>query len=235
MAARCNNLGVQLLLLQPYSDHSIETFQHAAHLIKEITEVTVRTSFLQVDTNSNLLSTHHLPMLHNPCRFQLQAYKSLGSLDKGAYYVYNRPFVLPTFCVQSNPMEFATRLITSSAVIVFNLGISFHQYSRQCERTAPLHHAMLCYQLTLRMIVQNGIQRDFGNFLMCVTLNNLANIHNDLCDFDSSKTCLDRLRVLIGNDSHIRECASDFMNDAEWSALKLNILYSRFSITAQAA
>jgi hypothetical protein len=53
------------------------------------------------------------------------------SVDSGTYYAYNLPFVLPTSCTQSSPKEIASCVMTASAVIVFNLAISFHLCGRQ--------------------------------------------------------------------------------------------------------
>jgi hypothetical protein len=249
LATCCNNWGVELLQMHHSAVYAMATFQRAAHIMKDVTGMIVRASSLEMEKKAyRYPQSTHYPSVPNtwtfardmnictmPCRSLFQTYKTLCSLDKGTYYVYNRPFVLSTSCPSSSPKELASCMMTASAVIVFNLGISFQQYAKQCNRTTPIWQAMLCYQLTLRMIQQGGIQREFGKFLMCLALNNLANIHYDLCDFAMTKTCLDRLRDLIGNDPLIRVFASVFMDDREWSDLKLNIMSSRFSVTAQAA
>lgn len=130
--------------------------------------------------------------------------------------------------------ELANYLVTSSAVIAFNHAIACHQYGKKSGLTVPIKQAVKSYELALRILQRAGSQ-EFGKFLTCLSLNNLANIESDLCNFERSERCLEHLRILLDNDPYIQEFALDFMDNVEWSNLELNVVCSQCAWSAQAA
>jgi hypothetical protein len=241
LAARWNNWGIQLLL-NSHSLQAMETFLRAAHLMRDLTDVMTHNS----SQHEHVSAEYPPPMqnasdrspegLNTPAyNFSFRTYKTRNSLDKGVFYVYNRPFVLPTSCGFSTSNELAVYLVTSSAVIAFNYAIACHQLGKISGQTAPLQRSKQSYNLVIRILQRVGTQQEFGKFLTCLALNNLANIHTEICNFENSERCLERLRNLLGNDPYIQEFASEFMDDAEWSNLELNVMCSQCTWSAQAA
>jgi hypothetical protein len=233
-ASALNNWGVNLL---EFNDTvcAIDTFQRAVHMMKHFTDSVVT---IQLDLDFDQPSM--LPSLRRPSTgtavssFQLRTGTKLDCLGKGVYYTYDRPILLPTDNKISTPEEFNSNMVVSGAILVFNFGMACHQLGTQSGQEASLRQAVRIYELTLNMLHQTGIHESYSMVLMCLALNNLANIHSDLCDYESCESCLECVRDLLMDDANIDSFALEFIDESDWTELKLNLMYAQNGSAAAA-
>jgi hypothetical protein len=128
-----------------------------------------------------------------------------------------------------------TYMLTSSAILIFNFGMACHQFGKETGQEGALHQAVQIYELTLRMINRSCISEYLSKVVMCLALNNLANLHSDFCDYNKYECCLECAKELLFHDSSIDLFALNFLDESEWDALKLNLMHSQTPSASSAA
>ena len=232
-ASILNNLGVALLESKD-TVHAIHSFQRAVNIMKEYTDVLASQessagpaddTFMRYETPS--------PAIDAFCK--LETGTKLESLNQGIYYTYDRPLLLPTDVSVSTQESLDTYMLTSSAILIFNFGMACHQFGKETGQEGALRQAVQIYELTLRMINRSCISEYLSKVVMCLALNNLANLHSDLCDYENCECCLECVKEILFHDSNIDLFALDFLDETEWSELKLNLMYGQTPSAASAA
>jgi hypothetical protein len=240
-AASLNNLGVTLLECKN-TMAAIHAFQQAVNVMKEFTDSVVTTAQGVVGTTVANRKEPCAPATASPITdihaslFQLQTGTNLESLNQGFYYAYDRPLLLPTNIVISACEDIDLHVFTASALIVFNFGMACHQLGKETGQESALRQAVQIYELALRMVYRHtGMNESISKVFMCLAWNNLASLHNDLCSYENCEGCLECVRNLLMYDSDIDLFALDFLDEFEWTELKLNLIYNLIPTTAQAA
>jgi tetratricopeptide (TPR) repeat protein len=221
-----NNLGVALLESKD-TLHAIHSFQRAINILKEFTEE------LASQDESGATADTESAEIESFC--MLQTGMKLKSLNQGIYYTYNRPLLLPTNTVLPSPEALNAYMVTSGVILIFNFGMACHQFGKETGQEAALHQAIQIYELTLRMISRSSTIDCIGKVVMCLALNNLANLHSDRCDYKNCDCCLECVKEILYHDICIDLFVSDFLDEWEWSELKMNLLYGRTLSAASAA
>jgi hypothetical protein len=220
-----NNLGVALLESKE-TMHAIHSFQHAVNIMKEFTHV------LAEDVP---VERHDSPYLASDAFCKLRQGTKLESLNQENYYTYDRPLLLQVNVTLSSPEALDSFMLMSSAILIFNFGMACHQFGKETGQEGVLRQAVQIYELTLRMINRSCISEYLRKVVMCLVLNNLANLHSDLCDFNKYKCCLECVKELLFHDSSIDLFALNFLDESEWDALKLNLMHSQTPSASSAA
>jgi hypothetical protein len=170
--------------------------------------------------------------------FRVTVGTKLVGLQDEYFYTYNRPLLLnlgSTIPVNSDIIETPKDVYVATVVIIFNLALAYHHHAKKCGLTSSIKHAIKMYRLAIKMADCMEIDQFFGKALTCFTLNNLANLHSNLCEYEASKYCLKCIKDSFWNDAHIDVFVIDFLEEEEWVEIKLNCLYGHSPVAAQAA
>jgi hypothetical protein len=234
IAVGLNNNGVSLLECNKIQN-AIQVFQRA---IKEITRYahvhsTVEEAAMSDDSISSSSSSslsYHDRSLFSPIRTGMK----IEGLQHRYHYTYDRPLLLHAnaLCPTSNETELVYLV---SVVLIFNLALTYHSHARICGLATSQQNAVKMYNLAAKMA--ESIQNDqwIGRIILCFTLNNLANLHSDLCDYKTCTTILKCIQSSVWDDVDIDGYAMGFIDENEWIEMKLNYIYSQIPSAAQAA
>jgi tetratricopeptide (TPR) repeat protein len=231
-ASVLNNSGVALLESKD-TLHAINSFQRAVNVMKDLTDVIAS----EDDSGANAQDSdmrYETSSREIEALCMLQTGMKLESLNQGIYYTYDRPLLLPTNMVLPSSEALDAYMVTSSVILIFNFGMACHQFGKETGQEGATHQAIQIYELTLRMISRSSISDCIGKVVMCLALNNLANLYSDLCDYENCDCCLECVKELL-YDSSINLFALDFLDESEWSEMKMNLMYGRKRSAASAA
>lgn len=137
----------------------------------------------------------------------------------------------------SNSMETTTKDLLSS--VMFNLAVACHCVGTTSGSSATLLQARDIYFVVLNSQQQLHFttmdQQNHGALIQCLSLNNLAHIYYEVCDYDYSRQLLDcmmevhdRTDCLSSSCSNIDvdSCRSLFLSEWESEEIRLNFLYA---------
>jgi tetratricopeptide (TPR) repeat protein len=160
----------------------------------------------------------------------LHAGAMLVGLSHCEYYVYKRPLILPQHLSFTLSDEFDLHILKSSAILIFNVGIACHQFGNQncgaaALRQAALRQAAQLYEITIQMILQARMNDNFLLIFLGITLNNLAIIHYELCDYDTCTRYFEYIRNLFARATNFDTIALEYLHEVEWSDLQLNLTF----------
>lgn len=153
------------------------------------------------------------------------------------YFVHDRALLLPNI---SYDVHVDGIVQTTSIVIMYNYCISCYQLGKRTCQTAIVMQALQVYEILVGVILQqldeSTTDVPFLRVVLCLTLNNMAGIHCDFCDYDNLENCVDFCQLTIGRHSEtIDMIAWQFIPPAEWNEVKLNALFTKSPSTAGAA
>lgn len=171
------------------------------------------------------------------CFFQINAGRKLEGLQAESYYTYDRPLLLRIASIHPVEDEFEAPqdVYAASVVLIFNLALAYHHHAKKCGLSSVQKHAIKMYHLAMKMADCTEIDQCLGKALTCFILNNLANIHSDLCEFGTCEYCLKCIKETFWNDVHVDFFANGFIEEEEWVEIKLNCIYGHLPSAAQAA
>ena len=125
---------------------------------------------------------------------------------------------------------------TASTYIIFNFALTCHVVGKQTGRERYMIRAMRLYELTLKVLHTAQSSSDCSphemhSVLKCLALNNLAQIHYELCDYRSSQLCHDSLYTLLITIKHM----DTYLDENEIEDIMLNLVYVKSPTVAKAA
>ena len=100
----------------------------------------------------------------------LSTLAALNDIDDGSFFVYTNPFIFHPIMVETP--EYATNC---AAVVLFNLGLAFHQRGRRADSRA-LYRARSFYNMSLALVETMSCQEVCANLKVAAT-NNKAGSH----------------------------------------------------------
>jgi hypothetical protein len=228
-AAALNNLGVNLLESKDTSC-ALHVLQTGVDMMKEFTNF-----FTCQDSDVGILSMEDLRTNIEAPWFKPRTGSSLDGMEQGMYYNFDKAFILPTDFAVASDEDFEFFIVSSSSVLLFNFGLAFHQFGKQHSHDVSLRQAKKIYNLVLHMVHEQGVNDYFGIILFCLALNNLANLHNDLCDYKNCLTCLECLEDIFSCDGYVDLFAHEILDEMEWFDIKQNVLHAKSPSAAHAA
>jgi hypothetical protein len=159
----------------------------------------------------------------------------LSSLKSDESYIYNRPLLIPsttpaTTLSREDVDEF---ILTASTFLIFNFALACHQHGMTSRSEECLSRAAALYRLTLKSLAsaEGSILNPMLTILEFLALNNLANLHFDLCDYAKSQGCLNLMYDIIMTT----DCLDMHLSGKEMEELMLNMIYMQPPLVAHAA
>jgi hypothetical protein len=125
-------------------------------------------------------------------------------------------------------------LCVLSTLTLYNSAVVQHLMARVTgyeTRTWLLLRAKALYERVLR--VANTCHWPIQPLLHCLVLNNLADIHYELCDFEQSKHCLEILADIAQRTQCLDDCT--LVSDEEVQGINVNYTLAQYPTAASAA
>jgi hypothetical protein len=218
---KLNNEGVSLLV-EGESSRAIGSFQSAVALLKQALSSCEPPNEVCSSAEISLKSVHHAST--SILRESSSIVPNLQSLE---CYVYDRALLLEeTDCDNVNEIS-----PLYGAVLLFNLALAAHFEGRR-GRDRSLKRASLLYRMCLQLLDDAAPQDSlFIAVLTVLALNNQAQIHYDLCDYNESRQCLGK----VSNIMTTIEDVQFTLNRTDVEGLLLNVVALYAPTGAQAA
>jgi hypothetical protein len=161
----------------------------------------------------------------------------LSGLNSGLSYIYNRPLLIPTDITIQNLDHMNSVVVTSSIYIIFNFALACHLVGKCSGKENYMIRAVRLYELTLKVLDtaqhqrDNCYQHEILSVLECLTLNNLAQIHYEQCNYKLSQFYMDNMYELLMNV----QCMDAYLDENELEEMMLNLVYLQSPPVAKAA
>ena len=185
-------------------DHAVKAFTAALGIMSKVTQ---EPSSMQI-----FQSTHH----------QISGSQAISGLDT-SFYVYNNGLIFDA----SEDMD----IVFSNSIILFNLALAFHQRGIMCGQEVKLRKALSMYDLCLQLIIELS---PCSAALLLAALNNSAQIHFELADYQCASETLD---ALYGESAHVflSECPPALLEQYHIDQFLLNVSLAKPPTTAACA
>lgn len=171
-----------------------------------------------------------------------QPHSSLGMFDQtpprldeyggynyeGMMFIYDELFSFSDVVADDSPEEDDDYMFRTACVFtIFNLALVFQLHARVTGIEASAVRALLLYQSILPSKVGWAIDA----LLQCLVLNNLAEIHQQLCEYDCTALCME----LVAQIANKTRCFDLMLSEREVKAITLNYALAQFSTAAPTA
>jgi hypothetical protein len=195
---------------------SLSPLQEALHAMKSFS-ATISTVF--GDTLATADDDHGLPCVG--FGFTSDYPSSLGGIMREYGLVYNRPLLLPWELRISSPGELEAFGFTVSTTLLFNLALAWHDLGMKTGREVAYIKAGKLYDLVAVILDHSDILDESHGVLKCMVLNNRAEIHHHLGDYEKSRTCVtDMFDLLVLEDNF-----DLLLGSSEAKTLRLNLCH----------
>lgn len=226
-ALRTNNEGVQLLIGGSIVG-ALHAFQSAITAMKDA----AASSHAAPSSHDETPHTISLMSDRTERFFSLeQRQGSLAGIQNEHCYVYDRPLLIPSNPELLSEDEVDTFITTSSLFIIFNFAIACHQQGKVSGNEFALQRAGQLYNLTLKILATKGINSELLTVLQCLAPNNLAQLHYDQCDYQTSQSCVKTMHDLVVTT----DCLEDYLDETVAEEILLNLTYLQTPTAARAA
>jgi hypothetical protein len=232
-----NNAGVQLLN-RGSLEQALHSFQCAVSSIKV---ATTNASFENPQTlfdasNASGRFNHREVAAHGAETNMAEAKLRLDGLKNGVSYVFNRPLLIPTGFSIYSMEQLNSVILSASTYIVFNFALACHFCGKMSGREVYLMRAARLYELTLK-VLGSAEARSCPNhgtmpaILECLTLNNLAQMYYEQCDYKTCQIYMDAMYDLFMTAERL----DAFLDTHEMEEIMLNLVYLQSPPVAKAA
>jgi tetratricopeptide (TPR) repeat protein len=199
-ACALNNMGSTLIASGQISE-GIGALQRALLGIKQAT-LSSENNIANTDLKDGEASNNRSP-LYNITESHQDTVSDLNQ-SQSQNFVYSRSFELD---LMDSKILDDSMISLCSATVLFNLALSYHQQGLQGKGTL-LQKALLFYQLSLQVLALEPVLQEepAALILIIVALNNKANCHCELCDYDQYLVTIEEMAdMLYGNWSEVEE------------------------------
>jgi hypothetical protein len=161
----------------------------------------------------------------------------LDGLNVGISYIYNRPLLIPTDISIQSMEHMNSVVVTASTYIIFNFALTCHLVGKHTGKDSYFIRAMRLYELTLKVLetAQSNSStpcvHEMHSVLECLALNNLAQMHYELCDYRSSQFYMDSMYALLITIKRM----DTYLEENELEEIMLNLVYLQSPSVAKAA
>jgi hypothetical protein len=231
-----NNHGVKLLESND-TVLAIAAFQSGIQLLKEFGESRYQNqTFASDKQNDQTLNQECSPScaMSQSYQFLLNDHIDMEGCPRGLYYSYNRPMLLPAD-VTSSLQVFDSQMYLISSVLLFNLALTYQKHANQSCVSNSIQREVKIYTLAASVLEHGGCDNDCSKLMMILILNNLANLHYELCDYEISHYLFNCIKQFLSSDAAAGDFATSFLNEEEWTELQLNCVYSHIPPAASTA
>jgi hypothetical protein len=220
-AALLNNEGVRLL----QEDNVLEAmraFQQALTVLQDCSRPHVVAVASAVATSTGCC---WLPL------FISQSPQKLLDVPNGNYFLYNRPFLLTPELFPPLYDDCLVDLI--GCHVLFNFALAWQQHATMTEFETSLRRTSELYDILLQISsrrVSVQFDKTFAA-LTCLVFNNLAHLHQELCQYSESGMCID----IMLNVLHETQGLEDYLQPQELSSMVWNAAHIQPPAAASAA
>jgi hypothetical protein len=161
----------------------------------------------------------------------------LDGLKNGVSYIFNRPLVFPANLSIQSSEQLNSAILSASTFIVFNFALACHFFGKTCGKEDYLTRAARLYELTLKVLGSASAScathndRSMYSILECLTLNNLAQLYYEQCDYATCQMYMDAMYDLFMS----AERMDGFLDAQEMEEIMLNFVYLQSPPVAKAA
>jgi hypothetical protein len=145
--------------------------------------------------------------------------------------IYDRLLYVPTNPRISSQDDLEWIVLTTSASIIFNLALGWHAYGKLTGRTSHFKKAHHLYELVVTVLENAESEDESYGVLECVVLNNLAHLHYELGNYDSSRKYVTDMCDLL----MIADYLDTYLDCDEADEIRFSILHLQPPTVALAA
>lgn len=219
-AIAINNEGVRLLGVGNCSA-GLQEFQRAIVLLRQASEeLDPRTGALPAESSEDGRDDSSAYFCVGPSS------RNLTGLQNAHCYVYDRPLLLPTKMAISCLEEFDSVVLTLSTSVIFNMALACHQHGQVTGLAVALTKSANLYEFIVKVLNDNndGVVDELEHhMLLCLALNNLAQLHYDSCDYQKCQIYLDKLFDVVVASPY---CLDDScLNEEDVEEIMLNLVH----------
>lgn len=232
-----NNAGVRLLN-RGSVEHALHSFQCAVSSIK------VATTSARFENPQTLFGAPNDSERYNRQEVAAQVSETnmaetklrLDGLKNGVSYIYNRPLLIPTDFAIYSIEQLNSVILSASTYIVFNFALACHLCGKMSGREDYLMRAARLYELTLKVLGSSEATTcpnhdTMHTILECLTLNNLAQMYYEQCDYKACQIYMDAMYDLFMTAERL----DAFLDAHEMEEIMLNLVYLQSPPVAKAA
>ena len=231
-AVSFNNHGVYYLETNNISQ-AMQAFQNSVQAIKQGSQTSLSSVHMSIEPPKELPSRSS-PVKDAVCPIHFG--KRIEGLQKGLYYTFDRAMILrPTLLHFINDEEIESYIYLTTVVVLFNLALTTQMYAMQYGKSHSLQHAIQLYGLVETMTRENDIYGHVDRVVMWLTMNNIASLHYELCDYEKCAIDLQNLQIVLNDSVNVEIFTSTLFETEELNELTLNFFYTHEPIAAQAA
>jgi hypothetical protein len=161
----------------------------------------------------------------------------LDGLNCGISYIYNRPLLIPSDITIQSMEHMNSVVVTASTYIIFNFALTCHVVGKHTGKESYFTRSMRLYELTLKVLdtaqasSTSPYVHEMHSVLECLALNNLAQMHYELCDYQSSQFYMDSMYALLMTIKRM----DAYLEENELEEIMLNLVYLQSPTVAKAA
>jgi len=203
--ARLNNCGA-FLLASGDVKHAVQKLKQAMVLLGSIAE-TVELVALEDNAFAGSLD---IPGLND---------------EKSSFFVFNKAVLLREYS--------KVDLALANAVLILNLALVFHQRGKTHCDDDKLRKAIHFYHLCSQQVMD--LPTSSGTVLLLACLNNKADAHFALGEYDMCEEVLESIGSLAEYVPTAEDCSGALMEEEKWNEIFLNVAVIRAPTTAPTA
>lgn len=210
----------------------MQAFQKSIKAIKLVSQILPNTSRMTMNPRKELL-TRMLPVKDNCCPVCFG--ERVEGLQNTLYYTFDRAIILipPSHQLIDDEIEFFLYLATM--VMLFNLALTTHLSAIKHGKSHSLQYAMKLYYLVETMVNDGDVFGNVGEMMKWLTMNNVACLHIELCDYEKFAIDQQFLRKALKDDVMVDRCTTMLFEGEELNELMLNFFCFHVPIAAHAA
>lgn len=227
-----NNHGVYCLETNNISQ-AMQAFQSSIQAIKQGSRISPIHFQMSMEPPKDLQS-RNLPVKNAVCPIYFG--QRIPHLQNGLYYTFDRAMLLrPTLLHFINHDDIDSFIYLITVVVLFNLALTTHIYATKHGKSDSLRHSIQLYCLAETMTRDSDIYGNVGSVVMWLTMNNIASLHYELCDYEKCAIDLRNLQKVLNDSVNVEIFTSILFEVEELNELTLNFFYLHEPIAAQAA
>jgi hypothetical protein len=225
-ASLLNNEGVRLLQ-EGNVLAAMRSFQQALTVIQDCSRPldVANTDAAAAAAVATSIGCNWLPL------FISQSPQKLLDVPSGSYFLYNRPFLLTPDLFPAHCDDCLVDLV--GCHVLFNFALAWQQHATMTEFETSVRRTSELYDILLQISSRRvSLQFDKAfTALTCLVFNNLAHLHQELCQYSESGMCID----IMLNVLHDTQGLEDYLQPRELSGMVWNAAHIQPPDAASAA
>ena len=209
---------------------AMQAFQNSMQALKQVTQTLPARSSID---DSNELPPSVLAVKATMCPVYFG--ERVEGLQNALYYTFDRAMLLRSPLPQMDDDEIDSYVFFTAMIVSFNLALTTHVSALKHGKSLSLQHAIKLYTLAGKLANEINVFQNLGDMMKWLTMNNIANIHVELCDYENFAVAFWLLQKACNDDANIDGCTIRLFKSEELNELMLNFFYYHVPNAAHAA